>query len=345
MSWKSFARELERSARRANRANLQAARRQERAQTREARELAKLSREQAKADERARAQSEVATYDNYLSILVSVHKDASSPVPWQTIASEGRPADPKRTNANEASARLKLEGYTPGFFDKLFKQDVKKKAALERAVVQGRDADERLYQEALQLHAQQVQAWDERRRLAERILARDIASYSMALETVGCFDEVKAFGTIVTQGEARPDALLLHAEIRDQEVIPREVVKLTASGKLSTSNMAAGKYWELYQDHVCSCALRLALEVFAVLPVARMIVNISATEVSDATGHPEPRTYLAVHFTRDQVTQLNLDRIDPSSSMTNFPHRMKFAKTKGFSPVDPITFDDQFVTT
>jgi len=341
MSWKSFARELER----ANRAQLQATRRLERAQVVEARALAKYHQQLAKLDALARAQAEVATYDDYLVALVSVHKGASSPVPWQTIASEARPTEPQRASAGETSARLALETYKPGFLEKLFKQDVAKRAALERAVVEAREADERLHREALQTHAHEVQSWDERRRLAERILAGDMSSYSTALEAAECFDEIKAFGTVVTQGEARPDALLLHAEIRDRDVVPREVVKLTASGKSSTSNMAAGKYWELYQDHICSCALRLALEAFAVLPIARMIVNIASAEVSETTGHPESRTYLAVHFTRAQVAQLNLDRIDPSSSMANFPHRMKFVKTKGFSPVDPITFDDQFVTT
>ena len=146
-------------------------------------------------------------------------------------------------------------------------------------------------------------------------------------------------------GEAKPDAILLTAEITDDEIVPTEVVKQLASGKLSTKAMPSGQYWELYQDHICSCALRLGCEVFAALPVERAIINIGKSELSSATGHPELVTFLAVHFTRQQLARINLNAIDPSNSMTNFSHRMTFKKTKGFQPVDAITFEDQFVTT
>jgi hypothetical protein len=89
----------------------------------------------------------------------------------------------------------------------------------------------------------------------------------------------------------------------------------------------------------------VASEIFAALPVSRVIVNTGTRQISSTTGHPELVTLLAVHFTRHQLAMLNLDRIDPSDSMNNFPNRMKFAKTTGFKSVDPITLADQFVTT
>jgi hypothetical protein len=302
-------------------------------------------REQAKADEKARARQEVATYENYLAMLVSLHKESSQSVPWQAFASEACPAEPSRGNARERAALLERDSYVPGFFEKLFKKDVQKRAVLQAALAAAWEQDEASYRSALAAHAEEKRIWGERRRLAERIVGRDSTAYNIALEAAGAFDEVAAFGTVVTGGEARSDALLLRAEIRDREVVPREVLKLTASSKVSTSTMAAGKYWELFQDHVCSCALRLALEAFAVLPVNRVVVNICVPETSDTTGHQELRTYLAVHFTRAELGQLNLQLIDPSSSMANFGHRMKFAKTKGFTAIEPITFEDQFVTT
>jgi hypothetical protein len=56
-------------------------------------------------------------------------------------------------------------------------------------------------------------------------------------------------------------------------------------------------------------------------------------------------TVLAVHFTRGTLMRLNFAAIDPSESLKNFPHRMKFKKTSGFDPVDKITSDEQWVTT
>jgi hypothetical protein len=56
-------------------------------------------------------------------------------------------------------------------------------------------------------------------------------------------------------------------------------------------------------------------------------------------------TILAVHFTRGTLARLNFAAIDPSESLKNFPHRMKFKKTTGFDPVDEMTSDEQWVTT
>ena len=109
--------------------------------------------------------------------------------------------------------------------------------------------------------------------------------------------------------------------------------------------MAAGKYWALYQDHVCSCALRIARETLAVLPVSRVLVNVRATRLDSSTGHPGVVTLLGVNIVREILGRLNLATIDPSDSMKNFPHRMKFKKTAGFEPVEPVTTDEQWVTT
>ncbi|MBI5161247.1 MAG: DUF4236 domain-containing protein, partial [Micrococcales bacterium] len=127
--------------------------------------------------------------------------------------------------------------------------------------------------------------------------------------------------------------------------VPKEELKLTAGGKVSNKDMPAGRYWALYQDHVCSCAMRMARETFAVLPVSRAIVNVRATRLDSSTGHPGSVTLLGVNFLRDVVGRLNLATIDPSDSMKNFPHRMKFKKTAGFEPVEPLTADEQWVAT
>jgi hypothetical protein len=89
----------------------------------------------------------------------------------------------------------------------------------------------------------------------------------------------------------------------------------------------------------------MAREAFAVLPVSRAVVNIGPVQVNTQTGHKEPATFLAVHFARDILNKLNLGQIDPSDSMKNFPNRMKFKKTAGFEPVQPMTLDEQWITT
>jgi hypothetical protein len=291
------------------------------------------------------AASEVAQYEAYVGSLQGLHKQCSSRWDWEALATAPAPAEPARVSVEEDRAKAELQRYTPGFFDKLSGKDKKERAKLEVAIPYGRQQDEDAYQLALAHWQEAAATWQRYRNVGQRIVQRDPAAYPEALELTGAFDEVAQYRTVVRAGEARRDAILLTAEISDDEIVPTEVVKQVASGKLSTKAMPTGQYWELYQDHVCSCALRLGCEVFAALPIERAIINIGKSELNSATGHPEVVTFLAVHFTRQQVAGINLRAIDPSDSMANFSHRMMFKKSKGFQPVEAITFEDQFVTT
>jgi hypothetical protein len=294
---------------------------------------------------KAAAASEVAQYGSYVESLQALHKQCSSAWDWEGLVDCPAPSEPARDTVNEDHASTVLRAYEPGFFEKIFRMDKKRRADLGLEVTVGRRRDEELYQGAVAQWREELASWKRYREVGQRILQLDQAVYPEALELTGAFDEVSQYGTVVKSGEAKPDALLLIAEITDDEIVPTEVPKQLASGKLSSKAMPKGQYWDLYQDHVCSCALRLACEVFAALPVQRVVINIGRSALSSATGHPELVTFLAVHFTRIQVEAINLDAIDPSDAMSNFSHRMVFRKTLGFQPVDPITFADQFVTT
>ena len=177
------------------------------------------------------------------------------------------------------------------------------------------------------------------------MLARDARAYPTVLQLSGAFDELTTFQVQVALTATEPDAIAFTCSIMDDQMVPREEVKLTASGKLSTKELPAGRYWALYQDHVCSAAIRVAREAFAVLPVSRVVVNIGPVRLNSSTGHREPVNFLAVHFARESFGRINLANIDPSDSMKNFHHRMKFKKTTGFEPVAPITLDEQWITT
>lgn len=348
MSWRSFARDLDRAHRRSVRyqqASQRAHVRQERDAARRQRELDKLMKERQKAEAAETAKLEVAEFENYLELLVSVHKQAGLAWDWQSSATALPPTAPTRSDEAERTARAARAAFVPGFFDRLFRQVDAKVAKLEGAIAAAQALDESVFVDATNKWRESHGAWEHERKVGQRVLARDGRTYAAALTYAGAFDEVSAYGASVTVTASTADAVVVHVEITDDEIVPTEVVKLTASGKLSSKAMPKGQYWDLYQDHVCSCAIRVASEVFAALPVDRVIVNTGSRQVSSATGHPELVTHLAVHFTRAELEKLNLDRIDPSDSMRNFSHHMQFAKTSGFKPVDPITLDDQFVTT
>lgn len=303
------------------------------------------SRALSKQEEQARAANEVALYENYVELLTSLHKDAGDAWNWNQLLAVPPPPAPPRFEVSETRARQELGSYKPGMLDKMLGRDKKQIAALEDAVSRARAQDEAAYQDAVRKHQHEHHLCEYRRGLARRVLGRDPGAYREALDHASAFAEVVAFRSNVILSAAEPDVVAITCAMTPEEMIPTEESKLTAGGKLSTKALPQARYWALYQDHVCSVAIRLAREVYAVLPLDRVIVNIGQHQLNASTGHHEAVTILAVHFLRAKLTSLNLQAIDPSDSMKNFSHRMKFKKTAGFEPVQPITTDEQWVTT
>ena len=119
-------------------------------------------------------------------------------------------------------------------------------------------------------------------------------------------------------------------------IVPTVDHKLLASGKLSTKEMPKAKYWGFYQEHVCSAAIRVARELFHLLPVGKVFVDVGTIRLNTATGHMDNDTFLSVEFDRGRLLGLNFDRLDPSDAVQSFTHRMEFKKSTGFVPIQPL---------
>ncbi len=102
--------------------------------------------------------------------------------------------------------------------------------------------------------------------------------------------------------------------------------------------MPKGEFYELYQDYVCSCVLRVAREVFSLLPIDRVLIHAVDDLLNGSTGHVQEQTILSTLVMKEAFLKLNLEHIDPSSAMKNFIHNMDFKKSSGFSPVEPVLF-------
>lgn len=333
MGWKQYARQIEAAHRRSARAT-----------ARWQKEVEKRRRESEKQAAKDAAAREVAEFEEYLVKLTSLHTECTPPLDWAAIARSPEPAPPQRATTRERAARDVLDTYAPGFFDRLFGAAKKRSAVLQENIERARAEDAANHRKQEQQHAQDVTEWQLEVRLAQGILARNPNAYLQALDYLSAFDAVEAFQTVVRISTAEAELLVVTCEIKDSELVPDEEIKLTAAGKVSTKAMAGGRRWTLYQDHVCSCALRIAREVFGALPVSRVIVNISEGQLDTSTGHVRPVTTLATHFLRTNLERLKFSTLDPSDAMRNLSHRMKFKKTSGFEPVEPITTDENWVT-
>lgn len=100
--------------------------------------------------------------------------------------------------------------------------------------------------------------------------------------------------------------------------------------------MLKTRFYELYQDYVCGSLLRLARELFALLPIEWVLATAVTPLLNTQTGHMEDAPILSVAIPHETVKKLIFYQIDPSDSFGNFLHRMKFLKTKGFTAIEPI---------
>jgi hypothetical protein len=326
-------RALEKNARAAQRDAERARREAERAAVAQYKSAAKLH-----------ATASVQHYERYVQTLVSYHHGVAEFIDWDAVLKATSPAPPVPQGHMERAASEALQNYKPTFLDRLLKRDRTHRAELEQGISNARLEDQRIFADAQREHEAHLNGWLEQRSLAQRIVARDIGLYPDVLESCSILTSFQPLGARINITAVEPDLVGLMVMAPFSEIVPKEAHKLTSTGKVSTKNMPAGQYWALLQDHICSCALRLACDIFNVLPVNRVIINLGEGKVNTATGHYQATTMVAAHITRSAMMRINLRGIDPSDSMANFNVRMAFHKTKGFSAVEPITPDEQWVT-
>lgn len=334
MGWKGTLRSIQAEMRRAER---DAQRRQ--------RELEKQHKQLEKMQELERAAYEVHVYENHIDLLLSVHKECSNTWDWDKIRSSEPPIKPTKSHTHEELAQAKLDKFKPGVFGKILGRVESKRDKLVRNVEEAREADEKEYQEALQAYEQEYADWEAVHELSGRILAGISDAYIDAIRQTDPFTDISELGSSI-EFQAESGSLVeatLH--VNSEGVIPSEVKSLLKSGKLSVKQMPKGGFYELYQDYVCGCVLRVARELFALLPIEMVIVNAMGSLLNTHTGYMEEQPILSVAIPRKTLEGLNFEMIDPSDSMSNFVHRMTFRKTKGFSAIETFRASDLQTTT
>lgn len=122
-------------------------------------------------------------------------------------------------------------------------------------------------------------------------------------------------------------------EVNTEDVVPKEQLSLTKTGKLSKKQMPKGRYFDIQQDYVCSCVIRIARDMFALLPLHTVYIHAVDNRLNTATGYIEKITILSVKLERGKLNRLNFANIDCSDALEAFEHKMNFKKTKGFEPV------------
>ena len=308
----------------------------ERDTIRKQRELEKQRLQYARMQALEQAAYEVEVYENSIDVMISLHKDSTENVNWNEVINKERPVEPYRTSTNEDKARRKLEDFTPNIFDKIFSKIERKRKDLQDKIILGKGIDDKEYSEALNNYRKELDDWKQVNDLAVRIIAGDNDAYVEAINQLNPFSEIANLGSNISFEIIDDKLVEATLNVNGDSVIPKESKSLLKSGKLSTKRMTSTKFNALYQDYVCSALLRVARELFAILPIEMVIIHAVGELLNTSTGHFEKQTILSVCMPKETIQRLNFELLDPSDSLENFVHQMNFKQTKGFSPIKKI---------
>jgi hypothetical protein len=204
----------------------------------------------------------------------------------------------------------------------------------------GRKKDDEDYQTALVAYSETHTAWAEKRTLARGVLAGDQRAFSEAIAELNPFADIEDLSISVTSTVHSSTLVECVVLVKGTEIIPTEVKTLTTSGKVSTKAMAKGRFHEIFQDYVCGCVLRIAREIFALVPAHVVLVTAVVDDSDEAPGSALERSVLSAVIPRATLNGLDCNRIDPSDAMDAFQHRGDVRlsrKTGEFVTIVPIS--------
>jgi len=297
-----------------------AERRQQRGSQKRLRELERQTKEQAKLSAIEQARLEVETFESGLEVLLSVHKEQGEIWNWAEFAMALPPHPPRKFSRHELKARQRAD---------------------HQALAQASTQDEQEYQEALQAHAEEMMEWERMKAMARRILAGEHRAYTEALLEFSALAEISDLGSSVHFTVHHAKVLECGLKVNGRQAIPTELKTLTAAGKVSVKAMPKARFHEIYQDYVCGCVLRVAREVFALLPVETVLVTASADALDPRTGQTVEQPVLSAAISLATLGRLDFEHLDPSDALENFPHRGNFKASRksgefeGIAPMNP----------
>jgi len=304
-------------------------RRQQRDAQKRQRELEHQIKEQAKLSVIEQARLEVEAHENILEVLLSVHKEQGETWDWIALAATIPPPFPQKNSYNELKTKQLV-----------LVSSMRENGNAEVAVEQARLRDEELFQEAIQNYGVEKSEQEKLKDLAFRILAQEHKAYIEALVEFSPLREISDLGSLIHFTVHNSSLIECKMKVNSTKTIPTEVKALTTSGKLSVKAMPKGRFHEIYQDYVCGCMLRVAREVFAMLPVETMLVTASADLLDSRTGHITVQPVLSAAMPRAVINRLNFEHLDPSEALDNFSYRGDFKATRKsgvFQPITPLT--------
>ncbi|MBP8234839.1 MAG: hypothetical protein KAY22_21325 [Rhizorhabdus sp.] len=275
----------------------------------------------------------VAEYEEMVEALTGGHRITFGKRDWLTTATAPDEPHPARRDDEELAARARLDGYVPGFLDRMLRRGEKVMARLADDVDAARRRDDDLHARA----AESVASRNAQAAVARKVVERDPDALVAALEQHSDLGRlpfsVEGIDTIFL--DRRVIAVVDGLDLED---MPDESVTLLKSGKASFKALAAGKRLEMHRDAICSAALRVAIEFLSTLPLDEVEVLMLTDILDPATGHIAGLPVLYVRVAEQALRAVNLGRTDACALVERLGGHISWSRRDGFRAINAAAF-------
>ena len=156
--------------------------------------------------------------------------------------------------------------------------------------------------------------WNYYKARAEAVFNGDLDTYLEIISDVNPFDDLLAYGSGFECGTNDPRVISVRFKVNSETVLP------------PPSRLSSEQYNELLQDYVCAVSIRVARDLFALLPLRHVIVD------AENGGS----YILSVDFERNEFQRIDFENADASNTVTEFAHRMSFDARTGFTTIETL---------
>ncbi|MCJ8011626.1 hypothetical protein MUG84_07660 [Paenibacillus sp. KQZ6P-2] len=288
----------------------------------------KNSRQKLQADwsDTDKSAFEIEWYKNQLEWIETIHQICGESVDWERLAASAPPFRRGESGPHEKLAEAGLADYKPTRMQKLLKQDAAVKQELQDQIALAREKDQQEYLE-----------WKSLTDFAMNILEGNRTVYLRVLEEIAPLEDLLALGSGLEYTVLSAEAVEVELDVNSGEIIPHESRALTEDGVLSRSRLSKEEYHELERKYVCGSVLRIARELFALLPLTTVLIHARDTKANLETGQEEYVTVLSIRFERNALSKVNLDQEAGPQLLTHFEHHIQFDASTGFDPVEKLS--------
>jgi hypothetical protein len=247
------------------------------------------------------------------ALLVNVSADGGEPWDWHRISSTPPPLEPARTSEYETAARAVLRKFRPGLVARITGAAKRRRAELERAVLQAANADVLRYSAAVAAHRAAHHEWSIAMSLAPGVLRLDETACRAALRFAMAYRDLSEMNVDVFLDSVSDGVATLTCAIDDPDHFP-----LAARTRASSSRIPIDLGpTPLADDHICSLAIRIARETFSILPIAVAVVSVTTQRRDPVTGQFVIDTLLGTRFSLQTMSKLHGHGLAPSQPMPN----------------------------